>query len=58
MLGRPTIWWPEFMKIWAGAWLNCVVWSERTMAMSSAMPWVCGSRSEIAAADWPHFLKE
>ena len=31
------IWWPVFMKICAGAWLNCVVCIERTMAMSSAM---------------------
>ena len=44
------------MKIWAGAWLNCVVLIERTIAISSAIPWVCGRRSEIAAADRPHFL--
>ena len=34
---RPAdTWWPVFMKICAGAWLNCVVCIERTMAMSSA----------------------
>ena len=25
MLGRPNTWLPVFMKIWPGAWLNCVV---------------------------------
>ena len=37
------------MKIWPGAWLNCVVCSDRTMAMSSAIFAVYGSSSEISA---------
>ena len=41
------------MKICAGAWLNCVVCIDRTMAMSSASFAVHGSSSEICAPDWP-----
>ena len=37
MLGRPNTWLPVFMNSWPGAWLNCVVCIERTIAMSSAM---------------------
>ena len=55
MLGRPKIWKPVFMKIWAGAWLNCAVLIERTMAMSSATFIRWGRISEISAPDWPHF---
>ena len=53
MLGRPMIWCPVFMKICAGAWLNCVVFIERTMAISSACFCRLGSSSEISAPDWP-----
>ena len=55
-LGRPNTWLPVFMKIWPGAWLNCVVCIERTMAMSSAMDARCGSSSDSSAPDWPYFL--
>ena len=32
MLGRPMRGEPVFRKICAGAWLNCVVFSDRTLA--------------------------
>ena len=48
------IWWPVFMKICAGAWLNCVVCIERTIAISSAILARCGSSSEISAPDCPY----
>jgi len=49
------IWWPVFMKIWPGAWLNWVVVMERTIAISSACFARCGSRVDISAADRPCF---
>jgi hypothetical protein len=51
------IWCPVFMKICAGAWLNCVVFIERMMAISSACFCKWGSSSEISAPDWPYSLK-
>ena len=36
--GPAMTWCPVFMKICAGAWLNCVVFIDRMIAMSSAMP--------------------
>ena len=53
--GRPTIWWPVFMKICAGAWLNWVVWTVRTRATSSAIARKRGSRLETSMPDCPHF---
>ena len=53
MLGRPITWCPVFMKICAGAWLNCVVCIDLTMAMSSASFAVHGSSSEICAPESP-----
>ena len=37
MLGRPEIVEPVFMNVWAGSWLICSVFIERTMQMSSAI---------------------
>ena len=34
-------------KVMAGAWLICSVCIDRTMQMSSAIVWICGSRSLI-----------
>ena len=51
MLGRPITWCPVFMKICAGAWLNCVVFIDRMMAISSACCWRYGSSSEISLPD-------
>src|SRR5437867_13198509 len=56
MLGRPTIWCPEFMKIWAGAWLNCVVCIERTTAMSSATSPRWGSSDDSSSPERPKRL--
>ena len=53
MLGRPGWEKPVFMKICAGAWLNCVVRQDFTMAMSSAMVAMFGSISESSAPDCP-----
>ena len=41
------------MKICAGAWLNCVVFIDRMMAISSACCCRYGSSSEISLPDWP-----
>ena len=56
--GRPTIWWPVFMKIWAGAWLNCVVWTERTTAALSAIVLKCGRSSDTSTPAGPTFSNE
>ena len=53
MLGRPLRIDPLFMKAWAGSWLICSVCIERTTAISSAIPAMCGKRSEISWPDWP-----
>ena len=42
------------MKIWAGAWLNCVVRIDRTMVMSSTTFDRYGNNSEISAPDRPY----
>ncbi len=55
MLGRPMIWCPVFMNIWAGAWLNCVARIDFTMAISSTTSVKCGSRCDTSAPDWPCF---
>src|SRR5688500_16220748 len=49
MLGRPNTLLPVFMKICPGAWVNCVVRIERTMAMSAAIVARCGSDSDSSA---------
>ena len=43
------------MKICAGAWLNCVVWIERSTATSSAIVLKFGRSSETSSPDWPTF---
>lgn len=53
MLGRPEIDVPVFMKVWAGSWLICSVTSERTTAISSAIPPMCGKAMEISWPDFP-----
>jgi hypothetical protein len=55
MLGRPGCEKPVFMKICAGAWLNCVVRQDFTMAMSSTTVARCGSTSESSAPHCPCF---
>jgi hypothetical protein len=56
MLGRPNTWLPVFMKICPGAWLNCVVCTDRTIATSSAIVASCGSSSDSSAPDSPYRL--
>ena len=58
MDGRPMTWWPVFMKIWPGAWLNCVVWTERTTATSSTMVLKWGRSSETSTPAWPTVSNE
>ena len=53
MLGRPGWEKPVFMKICAGAWLNCVVRQDFTTAMSSTTVERCGSISDSSVPDWP-----
>ena len=53
MLGRPLMIDPVFMKACAGSWLICSVVIDRTMQILSAIPAMCGNRSEISWPDWP-----
>ena len=53
MLGRPNCGEPVLMKIFAGAWLNTSVTTERTMARSSTTCATCGKHSDTHAPDRP-----
>ena len=53
MLGRPEMDVPVFITVCAGSWLIWSVCIERTIAMSSAMPAMPGSMSEICWPDCP-----
>ncbi|NCX98208.1 MAG: hypothetical protein EBX35_06450 [Planctomycetia bacterium] len=53
MLGRPGWAKPQFMKIWAGAWLNWSVRQLFTIAISSTTVASQGSISESSAPLWP-----
>ena len=53
MLALPGISLPVIRKVHAGSWLIALVWTERTMAMSSTTLAVHGSSSLIQAPLWP-----
>jgi len=50
MLARPLMVVPVFMKAWAGSWLIWLGVHRAHDANSSAIPAMCGNKSEIS---WP-----
>src|SRR6185437_2457829 len=57
MHGLPATCWPVWKNVMAGSWLIASVHVLRTIAISSAMRAVYGSRSEIQAPLRPYCLK-